>query len=214
MKANMANGQFEQEPRLQAPPGVRVESLTVRFGQKTAVSGADLAVKPGQILAMVGPSGCGKSTLLASINGITDLVPGVVIRRQRLVGDQPIDTMVPGILRRRVGMLFQKPNPFPMSIIENLEFPLREHGVKGRGQRREQAREALGQVGLWGEVKDRLKDPALNLSGGSSNAFALPEPWFWSRMCCYSTNPAAPWTLLPRRKWRPASTASEAGIPL
>jgi phosphate transport system ATP-binding protein len=173
MNKSMAESQFEPETHRQAPPGLRVEGLTVRFGQKTAVAGADLAVKSGQILAMVGPSGCGKSTLLASINGITDLVPGVVISGQRLLGDQPIETIVPGVLRRRVGMLFQKPNPFPMSIIENLEFPLREHGVKGRSQRREQAREALEQVGLWDEVKDRLKDPALNLSGGQQQRLCL-----------------------------------------
>jgi phosphate transport system ATP-binding protein len=173
VKTSAAEGQFGREARLQAPPGVRVENLTVRFGQKTAVADADLTVKSGQILAMVGPSGCGKSTLLASINGITDLVPGVVISGQRLVGNRPIDTMSSGILRRRVGMLFQKPNPFPMSIIENLEFPLREHGVRGRGQRREQARDALAQVGLWGEVKDRLKDPALTLSGGQQQRLCL-----------------------------------------
>lgn len=154
-------------------PEVSVQDLTVRFGKKTAIANASLAVRAGDILALVGPSGCGKSTLLGTLNGMTDLVPGVSISGQRRLGGSALDALPAMTLRRRVGMLFQKPNPFPMSIIENIEFPLREHGVRNRTIRRERARQALEQVGLWREVKDRLKEPALTLSGGQQQRLCL-----------------------------------------
>jgi len=123
----------------------------------------------------VGPSGCGKTSFLTSLNRLTDLIPGCrVAGRIRLDG---LDVLAPHTdvirLRRRVGMIFQKPNPFPLSIWKNLEFPLREHGLRDRKQIATNIQTVLRDVGLWGEVKDRLHSPALALSGGQQQRLCI-----------------------------------------
>ncbi|WP_330970600.1 phosphate ABC transporter ATP-binding protein, partial [Lysobacter sp. A3-1-A15] len=132
-----------------------------------ALRGVSMPIHRGCITAVVGASGCGKSTFLSSLNRLTDLIPtctvnGRVLLDGRDILDRRIDVIA---LRRRVGMIFQKPNPFPLSIRKNLTFPLREHGVRDRTTRMHKAETALRQVGLWTEVKDRLDAPAFDLSG-------------------------------------------------
>jgi len=156
-------------------PCLVVEDLSVRYGDKPAIRGVSLPVHRGCITAVVGPSGCGKSTFLSSLNRMTDLVPRCEVDGRITFYGEEIHA--PGVdliaLRRRIGMIFQKPNPFPLSIRANLTFPLKEHGMRSRSDREEAARRALERVGLWDEVKDRLDAPAQSLSGGQQQRLCL-----------------------------------------
>ncbi len=156
-------------------PPLRIENLTLRYGDKTALEAVTLTVPPGRITALIGPSGCGKTSLLNCLNRLTDLIPGCRVSGRVRVGD--LDVLDPKTdvltLRRRVGMIFQKPNPFPFSVRRNLEFPLREHGVRDRRKLAERVETALRDVGLWDEVKDRLNGPATALSGGQQQRLCL-----------------------------------------
>lgn len=149
-------------------PMLRTERLGVRYGTKTALEDVTLDVERGAVAALIGPSGCGKTSFLNCLNRLTDLIPGCRVAGSVQVDG--VDVFHPNTdliqLRRRVGMIFQKPNPFPFSIRRNLEFPLREHGCRDRAQRGHRAETALRDVGLWDEVKDRLDASALSLSGG------------------------------------------------
>lgn len=156
-------------------PFARVEDLRVRYGAKTALAGVSLSVARGRITALVGPSGCGKTTFLSVLNRMTDLVEGCRVEGRVCLGG--LELTRPGIdvvaLRRRVGMIFQKPNPFPLSVRRNLELPLREHGLRERARLEATIERALRDVGLWDEVKDRLDGPALALSGGQQQRLCL-----------------------------------------
>ncbi len=166
---------MKQPPSASAPPFLRTDSLSVRYGDKTALAGVTLSAERGRITALIGPSGCGKTSFLNCLNRLTDLLPGCRVEGQVRVGE--LDVFAPKTdvltLRRRVGMIFQKPNPFPFSIRRNLEFPLREHGVRDRSLLAESIETALRDVGLWDEVKDRLGGPALALSGGQQQRLCL-----------------------------------------
>ena len=147
---------------------LEARKLSVSYGNKVAFKDVTLPVHEGSITALVGPSGCGKTSLLSCFNRMTDLVDDCCVDGELVAfGD---DVMKWGVdlvtLRRRVGMIFQKPNPFPLSIAKNLTFPLKEHGVKSKSERNERTQRALEDVGLWDEVKDRLSDNAMKLSGG------------------------------------------------
>ncbi|MEM8993230.1 MAG: ATP-binding cassette domain-containing protein, partial [Acidobacteriota bacterium] len=150
------------------PPAFDIEGLSCFYGDKAAFRGVDLRVPKAEITALIGPSGCGKTSLLNTLNRLSDLVHGCRIDgRIRLFGrDVHGPDVNPVELRRHVGMIFQKPSPFPLSIRRNLELPLREHGVKDRAERAARIERALREVGLWREVKDRLAASALSLSGG------------------------------------------------
>lgn len=154
---------------------IRTTDLGVHYRGRPAVSGVNLSLPAGGITALVGPSGCGKSSVLAALNRMTDLVPGARTTGRVAVGG--CDVRDPGCspiaLRRRVGMIFQKPAPFATSILRNLTLPLREHGVRGRAELRRRAEEALEEVGLLEEVKDRLRRPALALSGGQQQRLCI-----------------------------------------
>jgi phosphate transport system ATP-binding protein len=154
---------------------LQVERLTLRYSAKTAFEDVTLTVPAGSITALVGPSGCGKTSLLTSFNRLTDLIPGARLTGSIRLGDQEIlQGAVDSIgLRRRVGMIFQKPVPFPLSIRRNLEFPLREHGLRERQALEDKIQRSLRDVGLWDEVKDRLSAPALSLSGGQQQRLAI-----------------------------------------
>ena len=132
-------------------PVLRLDNVSVRYGKQTALQHASFQVEPGQLMALVGPSGCGKSSLLASINRMTDLVPGCVVDGAIVLGEDDVraPTMAVHQLRRRVGMVFQQPNVFPMSIAQNIMFPLREHGVRNAHELRARVEAALrcGPVG-------------------------------------------------------------------
>ena len=157
------------------PPFIHTEQLSLYYGSQPAFEQVALSIPVGQITALVGPSGCGKSSFLTCLNRLTDLIPSCRITGRIWLGDWNVldaktDTTA---LRRRVGMILQKPNPFPLSIWRNLAFPLREHGVRDRAQIDEIVETTLQDVGLWDEVKDRLKAPALSLSGGQQQRLCI-----------------------------------------
>jgi len=166
--------QFSAAKSSMAAPAIRIEGLSVAYGSKQAIADASLTVPAGSLMALVGPSGCGKTSLLNSINRMTDTIPDCRVSGSIRLGD--LDVHGPGIdiigLRRRVGMVFQQPNPFPLSIAENIRFPLREHGYR-RAELDDRCRAALQAVGLWNEVSDRLAAPALSLSGGQQQRLCI-----------------------------------------
>ena len=156
-------------------PLIQVENLTLQYRQKTAFANVTLGIDAGKILALVGPSGCGKTSFLSCLNRMTDLIPHCHVKGRIRIGalevlDGKINTTT---LRRQVGMIFQKPNSFPLSIWRNLELPLQEHGIRNREQIDALAETTLRDVGLWDEVKDRLHTSALALSGGQQQRLCI-----------------------------------------
>jgi phosphate transport system ATP-binding protein len=143
-------------------PVLRTERLNLYYGSFHALKYVDFQVHKNCITALIGPSGCGKSTLLRCFNRMNDLVEGVRIEGGIYVNEIPMEEYDIIDLRRKVGMVFQRPNPFPFSVYENLTYGLNIHGVKGN--RAEIAERCLRAVGLWDEIKDKLKQPALLLS--------------------------------------------------
>ncbi|WP_461480656.1 phosphate ABC transporter ATP-binding protein [Porticoccus sp.] len=147
----------------------------MRYGTKTVLSQVSLDIYKGCITALIGPSGCGKTSFISTLNKLIELndhaeVSGrIEFDGQDLLRD-PIDELR---LRRRVGMIFQKPNPFPLSIWRNLDLPLKEHGVRDRQLRGQKIEQALRDVGLWDEVSDRLDSSALALSGGQQQRLCI-----------------------------------------
>jgi phosphate transport system ATP-binding protein len=167
---------LEERPACCVPkPLIDVDQLSLHYGQKPAFHNVTLSINQGCITALVGPSGCGKTSFLTSLNRLTDLIPGCRLSGRILLDG--LDVLAPHTdvirLRRRVGMIFQKPNPFPLSIWKNLEFPLREHGLRDREQIAINIQTVLRDVGLWDEVKDRLHSPALALSGGQQQRLCM-----------------------------------------
>ncbi len=156
-------------------PLIQTENLTLQYGQKTAFADVTLDVNQGEILALVGPSGCGKTSFLSCLNRLTDMIPQCRVRGRIQMGTlEVLDAKTNAIaLRRKVGMIFQKPNPFPLSIWKNLELPLREHGIRNREQIDAIVETTLQDVGLWDEVKDRLHTSALALSGGQQQRLCI-----------------------------------------
>jgi len=154
---------------------MRAEQLSVVYGDKPAVTGVTLPVRRGEVLALIGPSGCGKTTLLRSLNRLTELTPTATRGGRILLDGEDVDLLEPTALRRRVSMVFQQPNPFPMSVFDNVAYALREQG--SRRPKREQLRpaveDALRRAGLWAEVKDNLDHPALRLSGGQQQRLCI-----------------------------------------
>lgn len=149
---------------------IDVQDLTLRYEGKPAFQDVSLDIPLGKITALVGPSGCGKTSFLTCLNRLTELIPGASVSGSVRLAGQDVATLDLLALRRRVGMIFQKPNPFPLSIRRNLELPLREHGVKDVDAAIEAA---FRDVGLWEEVKDRMGAPALSLSGGQQQRLAI-----------------------------------------
>ena len=154
---------------------IQTTSLCVRYGSQTAVRDASIEVPRGSVTAIVGPSGCGKSSLLMALNRLTDLIPGTHVSGRILIDGSDIHSpdRSPAELRRCVGMIFQKPNPFPMSIRRNIRLALQEHGLRQRQQLEAITQQVLEDVGLWEEVKDRLDHPALQLSGGQQQRLCM-----------------------------------------
>jgi phosphate transport system ATP-binding protein len=154
---------------------LEIEDFSLWYGEKQALHGVNMSVPKGQVTALIGPSGCGKSTLLRSVNRINDLIDGVRIEGDmRLDGDSVYQSGVDVIaLRKRMGMVFQKPNPFPMSIFENVVFSLRIDGVRDKAVLDEVCERSLRGAALWDEVKDRLKESALGMSGGQQQRLCI-----------------------------------------
>lgn len=154
---------------------MRVEDLTIAYGPKVAVNGVNLPVHQGEVLALIGPSGCGKTTLLRSLNRLVELTPGAGRGGRIVLDGDDVDAIEVTNLRRRVSMVFQQPNPFPMSIFDNVAYALREQGSK-RVKRAEliaPVRSALERAGLWDEVGDDLDRPALRMSGGQQQRLCI-----------------------------------------
>ena len=156
-------------------PLIQTEQLSLSYGQKTAFQNVNLAIAQGKITALVGPSGCGKSSLLFCLNRLIDLIPNCKVSGRVRMGT--LDVLNPTVnttsLRRRIGTILQKPNPFPLSIWQNIAFPLKEHGIKKRDRQEHIIETVLKDVGLWQEVKDRLKTNALSLSGGQQQRLCI-----------------------------------------
>lgn len=156
-------------------PLIQIQQLSLSYQQKLAFQEITLSIPQNSITAIVGPSGCGKSSFLTCLNRLSDLIPGCTVSGRIQWGT--LDLLSPKVnttaLRRRIGTIFQKPNPFPMSIKKNITFPLKEHGVRDARERDRIVERVLQDVGLWSEVKDRLKDNALNLSGGQKQRLCI-----------------------------------------
>ncbi len=152
-----------------------VKDFNLWYGDKQALFDNNLRVSRGKVTALIGPSGCGKSTLLRSVNRINDLIDNVRITGDMILSGQTIyDPSVDVIeLRKRMGMVFQKPNPFPMSIYENVVYALRIDGERNRALLDETCERALRGAALWDEVKDRLHDSALGMSGGQQQRLCI-----------------------------------------
>jgi phosphate transport system ATP-binding protein len=154
---------------------LEIRAFELWYGAKQALHGITMPVAAGKVTALIGPSGCGKSTLLRSVNRLNDLVDGARTAGGILLNGDPI--YGPGVdvieLRKRVGMVFQKPNPFPTSIFENVVYPLRIDGVRDRATLEEVCERSLLGAGLWDEAKDRLKESALQLSGGQQQRLCI-----------------------------------------
>ena len=152
-----------------------VQGLNLWYGDHQALHDISLNIPEKSITALIGPSGCGKSTFLKTLNRMNDLIPGVKITGDVRYRDQ--DIFAPGTdvneLRREIGMVFQKPNPFPMSIYDNIAYGPRTHGIKNRARLDEIVEKSLRGAAIWDEVKDRLKKNALGLSGGQQQRLCI-----------------------------------------
>jgi len=152
-----------------------VNDLNLWYGAAQALHHVSLSMPEKSITALIGPSGCGKSTFLKTLDRMNDLIPGVRVEGQVLYRGE--DIYAPSVdvnqLRREVGMVFQKPNPFPMSIYDNVAYGPRTHGVRNRAQLDELVEKSLRGAAIWGEVKDRLKKNALGLSGGQQQRLCI-----------------------------------------
>ena len=161
------------EPSSVAPPVFQIRDLSIRYGTFAAIKNVSLDMGLRQVTAIIGPSGCGKSTLLRALNRMNDFVPKMSVSGQALFDGQDIygPTCDPVELRRRVGMVFQKPNPFPKTIFANVAWGPRINGF--RGNMHELVEKALRDAALWEEVKDKLNQSALNLSGGQQQRLCI-----------------------------------------
>ena len=170
------------EPMEQAKPAearasavVEARDFSFYYGSKMGVQNITMSIYPNSVTAIIGPSGCGKSTFLRSINRINDLIPNIRVQGQMLVNGQDVyDRRVNLVnLRRQVGMVFQKPNPFPKSIFDNVAYGPKLQGTKRRGELQQIVEESLKAAALWDEVKDDLKKSALALSGGQQQRLCI-----------------------------------------
>lgn len=180
---------------------VQAENLSVWYDVNQALKGVNLEIITGEVLALIGPSGCGKSTFLRSLNRLHDEAPGAAVEGQVWLDGAAVyaeDCLLPG-LRRRVGMLFQRPNPFPLSLYDNVAYGPRVHGVTERRKLDSLVERSLRAVGLWEEVRGRLGASALGLSGGQQQRLCLAR--------CLAVEPEVLLMDEPTSALDPASTA-------
>ena len=154
-------------------PIITVNDLNLWYGQAQALKNINIEIPEKSITALIGPSGCGKSTFLKTLNRMNDLIPSVKITGEVAYNGQNIFETDVNNLRKEVGMVFQKPNPFPMSIFDNIAYGPRTHGIKNKAQLDDIVEKALRGAAIWDEVKDRLKKNALGMSGGQQQRLCI-----------------------------------------
>jgi len=153
---------------------IDVKDLNLYYDSFQALKDVTMSIKANEITAFIGPSGCGKSTLLKTLNRMNDLVEGCKIKGEVLLdGENIYGNMDTTLLRKRVGMVFQKPNPFPMSIYDNVAFGPRTHGIRGRAKLNDIVESSLRDAAIWDQLKDRLNKDALGLSGGQQQRLCI-----------------------------------------
>lgn len=176
-QVNQANGslKLDLDNLSTEQTALEIKNLDLYYGDKQALSSVSMSIPKGQVTAFIGPSGCGKSTLLRCINRMNDLVDscrieGEILLHGQNIYDKNVDVAA---LRRNVGMVFQRPNPFPKSIYENVVYGLRLQGIKEKRKLDEVVEQSLRGAALWDEVKDRLHDSAFGLSGGQQQRLVI-----------------------------------------
>ena len=152
---------------------ITVQDLNLWYGAAQALHHVSMEIPEKSITALIGPSGCGKSTFLKTLNRMNDLIPGVKVTGSVLYKEQDVFAMDVSQLRREVGMVFQKPNPFPMSIYDNVAYGPRTHGIRNKVRLDDIVEQSLRSAAIWDEVKDRLKKNALGLSGGQQQQLCI-----------------------------------------
>ena len=154
---------------------ISVSNLNLYYGQNHALKSVNMEIPENEITAFIGPSGCGKSTFLKTLNRMNDLVEGVRIEGKVVLDGEDIysPTVDTTLLRKKVGMVFQQPNPFPMSIYDNIAYGPRIHGIKNKAKLDEIVETSLKGAAIWDEIKDRLKKSALGLSGGQQQRLCI-----------------------------------------
>ena len=154
---------------------LKSENLDLFYGEHQALKSISMEIPEKKITALIGPSGCGKSTFMKTINRMNDLVPGVTIKGRMLYREQDIYSSNVDVtwLRKRIDMVFQKPNPFPMSIFDNVAYGPRTHGIRSKAKLDDIVERSLRSAAIWDEVKDRLKKSALGLSGGQQQRLCI-----------------------------------------
>lgn len=152
---------------------ISIQNVDLFYGTFQALKSINMDIPENQVTAFIGPSGCGKSTLLKCLNRMNDLVEGCKITGEILLDDKSINQIDVNLLRKQVGMVFQKPNPFPMSVYDNIAFGPRTHGIRSRVMLDEIVEKSLRDAAIWDEVKDRLNKSALGLSGGQQQRLCI-----------------------------------------
>jgi phosphate transport system ATP-binding protein len=164
------------QPVVEGPPKVHADALNFFYGDTRALQDISIKILPNVVTAFIGPSGCGKSTFLRTLNRMNDIIPGTRVEGKLLIDGNDIYERAVDVvsLRRRVGMVFQKSNPFPKSIFDNIAYGLRVNNMDGsRAEVEERVEQSLRQAALWDEVKDRLHDSALAMSGGQQQRLCI-----------------------------------------
>jgi phosphate transport system ATP-binding protein len=173
----LAVDEARRSAALKAPIKARAESLSFYYGDFKALKDLNMEIREKQVTALIGPSGCGKSTFLRCFNRMHDLTPGSRYEGHILLQPESMDLVAPEVdpieVRMRIGMVFQKPNPFPKSIYENVAYGLRIRGVRSQLRIQEEVEKALRGAALWDEVKDRLSNSAMSLSGGQQQRLCI-----------------------------------------
>lgn len=173
-QTNVSSSAPVSEAENSSMPKFEVSNLDLYYGDFKALKNINLKIPEKKITAFIGPSGCGKSTLLKSLNRMNDLVEGCRIDGSVLLdGESIYGGMDVNLLRKRVGMVFQKPNPFPMSVFDNIAFGPRTHGIKSKSKLTDIVEKSLRDAAIWDEVKDRLNKSALGLSGGQQQRLCI-----------------------------------------
>ena len=183
-----------------------VKDLDLYYGDFQALKNINMEIEENKITAFIGPSGCGKSTFLKTLNRMNDLVENCRIDGTVLLdGEDVYKKLEVNMLRKRVGMVFQKPNPFPMSVYDNIAFGPRTHGVHSKYKLDEIVENSLRNAAIWDEVKDRLKKSALGLSGGQQQRLCIARALAVEPEVLLMMNPPLPWTLFPHPKLKTLS---------